>query len=512
MTSHIPQTSTAMQRLLLPLLLLLGITISCKKDKHDAYAITEVIFEADQTEISAGDSVTFKDLSVGYVTHWKWTFEGGEPATSNLSQPTVVYKTPGVYEVTVELSNGKKSTTLTKKEYIRVDYNQVQADFTASATVIFMGESITFKDSSKGGPDNWQWEFVPVAGGTTLTSTEQNPTITFNTEGYYTVSLTASNPIYSDTETKVEFIRVLDPNDVSAAFSSNTTATYAGGSIQFTDESLGLITSWNWTFEGPVTLTATDQHPVVNFTQPGRYTVKLTVANNTVNSTAELPDHILVVPGDQLAAFFPFNGNIADAGPHGISTHSLGAGVSFTNADRKMQTANTGTFNGATGVIVSDHAALNFGSNDFSISCWVKTSNTGRMMVWQESGKNGTNDNQTWLRMGDNSTDRRLRFTIEDNTGSSIINMGSDGFVADGQWHHIVAVRQGVNTTVYIDGTEVATRAAGNVKVVSNNQDFKIGVQEGASSNSSFFDGEIDDVIIYNKALTPAEIIALFNL
>jgi hypothetical protein len=134
------------------------------------------------------------------------------------------------------------------------------------------------------------------------------------------------------------------------------------------------------------------------------------------------------------------------------------------------------------------------------------------MMIWQESGKNGSGDNQTWLRMGDNTTDRRLRFTIEDGTGSAIINMGASGFVADNQWHHIAAVRQGTTTLVYIDGVQKGSLTTSNLKVVSNDQNFKIGVQEGASSNSSFFNGEIDDVIIYNKALTAAEILVLFNL
>jgi hypothetical protein len=162
--------------------------------------------------------------------------------------------------------------------------------------------------------------------------------------------------------------------------------------------------------------------------------------------------------------------------------------------------------------VVNNHNALNFGASDFTVSCWVKTGNTTRMMLWQESGKIGSGDNQTWLRMGDNTTDRRLRFTIEDNTGSTIINMGAAAFIADNAWHHVVAVRQGTTTTVYIDGVQRGTGTAANLKVVSNDQNFKIGVQEGAASNSSFFNGELDDMIIYNKALTLAEIQALYNL
>ncbi len=114
--------------------------------------------------------------------------------------------------------------------------------------------------------------------------------------------------------------------------------------------------------------------------------------------------------------------------------------------------------------------------------------------------------------MGDNATDRRLRFTIEDATGSTILNIGAAGFVADNQWHHVVAVRNGMLTAVYIDGVKIIESTTTNLKVVSNSQGFKIGVQEGATSNSSFFDGEIDDVILYKKALSATEILELYNL
>jgi PKD repeat protein len=502
-----------MKSLPILLLALIGIMNSCKKHNEDATdTVIEAIVEADRQEISAGDSITFKDLSKGYVTKWKWTFEGGTPAASNLSSPVVTYNTPGLYAVTVELSNSSNNTVLTKKDYIRVDYKQVNADFSASATVSFTGQAVSFKDSSSGGPQTWLWEFVPVSGGATLTSTEQNPSMLFTDTGYYNVSLTVSNPSYSNKETKNNYIRIIDINAVSADFNSGETATYAGGSISFSDQSLGYITAWDWKMEGPATLTSQEQNPIINFTTPGRYKVSLTVSNSSKSITKSIDNYILVVPSGNLSAFLPFNGNIHDVGPHAIATNSLGAGVSFSSTDRRSQQGNTASFNGATGVILADHNACNFGSGDFSVSCWVRTSITTKMMVWQESGKKGAGDNQTWLRLGDNTTDRVLRLDVEDATGSAILNLGAAGKVSDGQWHHVVAVRQGLVTSVYIDGAKKASLTASGLKVVSNEEDFKIGIQEGATSNSSFFNGEIDDVLIYKKALTDAEVLELFNL
>ncbi|MDQ3276905.1 MAG: PKD domain-containing protein, partial [Bacteroidota bacterium] len=299
-------------------ILLLGFVIffhACRKvEKDDTGTPIEVIFESDRQEISAGDSIEFKDLSNGYVSKWKWTFEGGSPATSHLSSPVVKYTKPGLYAVTVELSNSRNTIVETKKDYIRVDYNQVKAEFNTAETVVYTGQAVLFKDVSVGGPQSWKWQFVPVSGGTTLTSTEQNPSVTFTDTGYYNVTLTVANPSYSDTKAKNRYVRAIDINAVSADFTSNETATYAGGSIAFTDATLGTVTGWNWLVEGPVTITSREQNPVFNFTTPGRYKISLTVSNSNRSHTKSIDEHILVVPSQSLSAFLPFNGNIRDVG------------------------------------------------------------------------------------------------------------------------------------------------------------------------------------------------------
>jgi vibriolysin len=79
------------------------------------------------------------------------------------------------------------------------------AAFTASATTVTVGGSVTFTDQSTNTPTSWSWSFE---GGTPSTSTSQNPTITYNTVGTYDVSLTAYNSSGSDNETKYDYITV----------------------------------------------------------------------------------------------------------------------------------------------------------------------------------------------------------------------------------------------------------------------------------------------------------------
>ncbi len=79
------------------------------------------------------------------------------------------------------------------------------AQFVGSATTITEGDSVTFTDQSTNSPDTWAWTF---GGGTPASSAVQNPVVTYNTAGTYTVALTATNTYGSDTETKVDYIVV----------------------------------------------------------------------------------------------------------------------------------------------------------------------------------------------------------------------------------------------------------------------------------------------------------------
>ncbi|HLP65578.1 T9SS type A sorting domain-containing protein [Flavobacterium sp.] len=70
------------------------------------------------------------------------------------------------------------------------------ASFTASATEICVGQTVTFTDTSTNIPAGWTWTFE---GGTPSSSTSQNPVITYNSPGTYDVTLVAAN--YNGTNT-----------------------------------------------------------------------------------------------------------------------------------------------------------------------------------------------------------------------------------------------------------------------------------------------------------------------
>ncbi len=167
-------------------------------------------FSAGSTTIDEGGTVNFTDLSVNNPDAWSWTFEGGNPATSNAQNPSVVYDTPGTYTVTLVASSAYGSDTETKTDYITVINVPTPpfADFIASKTTVIAGEVINFTDLSTNSPASWLWT---INGGTPATSILQNTEAQFNTAGVYTIELTVTNPDGSDTETKVDYITVTDP-------------------------------------------------------------------------------------------------------------------------------------------------------------------------------------------------------------------------------------------------------------------------------------------------------------
>lgn len=495
----------------LPLIAALLFVLGCEKDQLSKDLTPR--FTAAKQQVLAGEAIVFTDQSEGQPSSWSWEFEGGTPAKSELSGPTVTYHQPGTYSVTLEIKNSQTSAVEKKVGYITVDYRDITADFMASGTTIKQNESVTFTDKSLGMPNQWAWEFK--SGTTTLTSTAQNPTIEFTVPGVYTVKLIATNPKGSQTVTKTNMITVVDITSVEADFDSDQSATYTGGSIKFNDKSIGTATAWSWTFEGASVTSSNSQHPTVTYPTAGRYKVKLVASNSAKSSTVEKNAYILVVPGASLTAFYPLNGNINDAGPSKLISTPVGT-VTF-NADRNNAAARTGVFNTTGGFVVPDNNAMNFGSGDYSVSVWIKTSLSSSGMVWQESGGKGSGDNQTWVRILGSATNL-TSFSTEDAAGGSTINLtaAANGSVAttnDGVWHHIVTTRQGLVTTIYIDGTKVAERTSTNgIKVTSNEGAFKVGMQENTSGYLNRFNGMIDDLIIYKKALSQAEVIALKNL
>jgi PKD repeat protein len=151
--------------------------------------------------------------------------------------------------------------------------------------------TVSFTDQSSNNPTSWQWDFGD--GGT---STQRNPTHTYNTEGTYTVSLTATNSYGSDTEEKTDYITVSSGgNTPIAEFTTNTTSGNAPLTVDFTDQSSNNPTTWQWDFGDSGT--STQKNPSHTYAQQGTYSVSLIVSNAYGNDVELKSNFISVSPG-----------------------------------------------------------------------------------------------------------------------------------------------------------------------------------------------------------------------
>ncbi|MEP4093343.1 lamin tail domain-containing protein [Reichenbachiella sp.] len=77
-------------------------------------------FSTDLTDIAAGQSVSFTDLSIAHPYQWHWSFAGGTPATSSQPNPTVTYHTAGTYSVSLTATNAAGNDIASRTSLITV--------------------------------------------------------------------------------------------------------------------------------------------------------------------------------------------------------------------------------------------------------------------------------------------------------------------------------------------------------------------------------------------------------
>ena len=202
---------------------------------------------------------------------------------------------------------------------------------------------------------------------------------------------------------------------------------------------------------------------------------------------------------------------VTDSSPYGNNgtCNGMGSACAFTLSGKSGSAM---TFDGSNDHInVTNSNSINFGaSTDFTLSAWIKrdsrTSGSENIIIFKGTGEGMTKG--YYISGRGSGGDNRLRFGISNDTGGFAANnvqFDSNTAVAMGEWHHmtVTADRDG-NATIYIDGIKETTRnisTVGNIDVSSKN------LVIGALTPVDWrFDGTIDDVKIWNRALSDTEI------
>ena len=150
---------------------------------------------------------------------------------------------------------------------------------------------------------------------------------------------------------------------------------------------------------------------------------------------------------------------------------------------------------------VSTDNVLNPKLVEFSVFAWIKGGSPGQVIISQKSSFGGIG--ATWL--GTETADGKL---ITELTSSSANPLKSESIITDDQWHHIGFVWDGSQRQLYVDGIQVVKDTAVLTSLKPSTGGMYIGVAKDRAQ-TSFFSGLIDDVRIYNQALTSEEIAVL---
>jgi len=149
---------------------------------------------------------------------------------------------------------------------------------------------------------------------------------------------------------------------------------------------------------------------------------------------------------------------------------------------------------------------LNPADGAFSVFAWIKGGAAGQVIISQKDNTVGrtTNPGSAWLGVG--ASDGKLTTGLMNTVFGSL---DSESVITDGQWHHIGLAYDfdGLHRYLYMDGIEVA-KDTNPVGGVSSDGGLYIGASKDLEAGT-FFSGMIDDIRIYDMALSAEEIAEL---
>jgi hypothetical protein len=212
---------------------------------------------------------------------------------------------------------------------------------------------------------------------------------------------------------------------------------------------------------------------------------------------AQVPSY---VPTNGLVGYWPFNGNANDESGNGNNGTVNGATLTI---DRNENENSAYSFDGVNDRIFINNSS-SFDTESWSISAWYLTSATGHNRISSKSSD-----------IVSGETNYLAIIVLEGNVYGSASQNGNtnnplpidNNLTNNGQWHHVVYIRGGGNFSLYVDGvlTSQVFDMFGNL---ANTNPLYFG---SPASNSQFFNGKLDDIGIWNRALTQQEITNLYN-
>jgi PKD repeat protein len=358
------------------------------------------------------------------------------------------------------------------------------AKFTVSRVSGYAPLAVKFTNSTAGQVNTWAWDF-----GDGSNSVEKSPVHLFGQPGTYTVTLTASG--LSGTSTRSVTITALQPPAPVAKFTPSTVRGYAPLAVKFTNASTGQVNTWAWDFGNGSN--SSDKSPTHVFDEPGTYTVTLTATGLTDPASSRSITINVLRPG--LVAAYGFEEASGTGAVDITGRGQTGAIYAATRTD-SGKFGKALAFNGVNSWVSVKHAAAQAITRSVTLQAWVRP--TAATSGWRNVLMKEQPGGAVYELYADTGSGKPAGGVYT--TAENMVHGGSS--LAPNVWSHVATTYDGTTQRLFVNGVEVASRAqVGPLRASS--YPLRIG---GNNVWGEYFDGVIDEVRVYNRALAPSEI------
>lgn len=239
--------------------------------------------------------------------------------------------------------------------------------------------------------------------------------------------------------------------------------------------------------------------------------VLLIILANSVRSQNYCTLQLLPSPlQTSLVAYYPFCGNANDASGNNNNATVTNATLS---TDRFGNSSSSYDFNGTNAFIQSNTAFFNNNWNNYSISYWMNTSNMAKVY---QSCFNTLPHNS--LQMAYNFPGPQTNFVhFSANSTPSVqtwnmtqYSQGTYSTYVNNQWYHIALTKNGTVWKFYVNGVlDAVFSSATPITNTLTNVMFGAIINPSTSLSDQFFQGRLDDIMIYNRTLNSVEVASL---
>lgn len=150
-------------------------------------------------------------------------------------------------------------------------------------------------------------------------------------------------------------------------------------------------------------------------------------------------------------------------------------------------------------------ADMNFTDSNFSISFWMKQESAANTMFFCR----GLGSSDGWYIYYSGAGAAKEWFLRLFTSGAQTQVKSTDQDMGAILWHHLVMVRDGTTGYIYRNGVDKTSTSDTLVNAVTSARELHIGCYD--NETQYFADGLMDDIIVWNVALSSAEVLALYN-